>query len=158
MTFIIPAFFGNITAVFSFLAYKNFREQFRFKLYEERFEWVSELNIFCSVTVRLAGNLTLQKDNIRDTENLIEGFHKSAHNTFRGNGFLKGKFLFDNNIAADLTKLNDTYAFFTAFSGMVELSEENVSMWREKLDYIASFQTKIPVLFEDYIGFGHYKA
>ena len=152
----MPASFGALaTAMFAFLAYRFSKEKFRMDLATQRWEiYVATLE-FCSVVTQ-QGSLHANNNN-RDQ---IVAALKAANNSFRSIGYHKSLQLFGDDIHTHFKKLNDGYAWFTAFSERPNdpVDSENWS----KLMYDNSMlmwdtTNLLPDMFKPYLYFGDYR-
>ena len=148
------AFFGALTAFFSYLALSFTREKFRLDLLERR--WVIYENVlnFCSIASR---NNTLSFSNKNIAE--IKEAHDAAEQSFRGIGYHKNRSLFGEDMIPLFNEVDDYYIWLHGIYN--QDTTEDRKKWSsdllQKLKRNSEIINSLPDIFKPYIYFGDYK-
>lgn len=132
------------------------KEKFRLDLLDKRFEIYERTLEFCGL-VTTAGTLH-PKD---DDKGVVLAAIQAAEKSFRGIGYHKARALFGPEVSELFEKLNNSYAYLSAFGNVNPSVNPRYADVPEKicghLTFIFETSGKLPEYFRPYVYFGDYK-
>lgn len=151
---LVPQLWVSVLAlVLAYLAAFFTHERFRLDLFDQRFEIYRNTLQFCSTVLSLGG-LERNERNKDQFDNAMQ----AAHDSFRGIGHHKTKALFGDDIVERFNKLNKSFAYITAYSGLAQNSDTfDIDIYFEHIEQVTNLVGELPDIFRPYLYFGDYR-
>ncbi len=144
---LIPQLWVSVAvAMLTYWACYSTSEKLRLDLFDKRFEVYSKTLEYCGVVLRHA-SLNPNQNNHDE----IEKAQAPAHESFRGIGYHKARALFGPDIQELFSKLNDSYAYISAFA------HKKDETYHKHLTQTMEIARKLPDHFKPYMYFGDIK-